>query len=72
MITAVKNDVIAELKMGVDIPGIKKLKSERAKEEEIHIKMEKEELSRQFSTSKFVDQVRKLWSAFKSLKFRII
>lgn len=65
MITAVKNDVIAELKMGVDIPGIKKLKSERAKEEEIHIKMEKEELSRQFSTSKFVDQVRKLWSTLK-------
>ncbi|MPC29910.1 hypothetical protein E2C01_023163 [Portunus trituberculatus] len=57
LINSVKNDVIAELKMGVDIPGIKKLKSERAKEEEIHIKQEKEELSRQFSASKFVDQV---------------
>ncbi|XP_063840207.1 espin-like isoform X2 [Scylla paramamosain] len=57
LINSVKNDVIAELKMGVDIPGIKKLKSERAKEEEIHIRQEKEELSRQFSASKFVDQV---------------
>ena len=57
---AVKNDVIAELKMGVDIPGIKKLKSERAKEEEIHIKQEKAELSKQFSASKFVNQVRKI------------
>lgn len=43
--------------MGVDITGIKKLKSERAKEEQIHSQMQKEELSRQFSATKFVDQV---------------
>lgn len=55
--TSAKNDVIAELKMGVDITGIKKLKSERAKEEEIHDKIEQEELSRQFSAVKFVDHV---------------
>nr|XP_045615317.1 uncharacterized protein LOC123768680 [Procambarus clarkii] len=55
--TTAKNDVIAELKMGVDIPGIKKLKSERAKEEELHEKLEGKELSRQFSAVHFVDQV---------------
>ncbi|XP_071530589.1 uncharacterized protein f isoform X11 [Panulirus ornatus] len=55
--TSAKNDVIAELKMGVDITGIKKLKSERAKEEEINDKLEQEELSRQFSAVKFVDHV---------------
>nr|XP_053634189.1 uncharacterized protein LOC128689762 isoform X10 [Cherax quadricarinatus] len=55
--TTAKNDVIAELKMGVDIPGIKKLKSERAKEEELHEKIEEKELSRQFSAVNFVDQV---------------
>ncbi|KAK3855228.1 hypothetical protein Pcinc_038352, partial [Petrolisthes cinctipes] len=56
-INAVKNDVIAELKMGVDISGIKRLKSERAKEEEITSKIEKEELSKQFSVNNFVEQV---------------
>ncbi|XP_064111641.1 LOW QUALITY PROTEIN: uncharacterized protein LOC135219120 [Macrobrachium nipponense] len=52
-----KDDVIAELKMGVDISGIKKLKSERAKEEVKHCKMEKEELEKQFSAMNFVDQI---------------
>ncbi|XP_042237179.1 espin-like isoform X3 [Homarus americanus] len=55
--TTAKNDVIAELKMGVDIPGIKKLKSERAKEEEIHVKLEEKQINRQFSATNFVDQV---------------
>ncbi|XP_042878798.1 PHD finger protein rhinoceros-like isoform X2 [Penaeus japonicus] len=55
--TSVKDDVIAELKMGVDISGIKKMKSERAKEEERNGVMEKEELKRQFSAVNFVDQV---------------
>ncbi|ROT79965.1 putative GPI-anchored adhesin-like protein PGA55 isoform X2 [Penaeus vannamei] len=55
--TSAKDDVIAELKMGVDISGIKKMKSERAKEEERNGVMEKEELKRQFSAVNFVDQV---------------
>ncbi|XP_063593587.1 serine/arginine repetitive matrix protein 2-like isoform X4 [Penaeus indicus] len=55
--TSAKDDVIAELKMGVDISGIKKMKSERAREEERNGVMEKEELKRQFSAVNFVDQV---------------
>ncbi|XP_047491439.1 uncharacterized protein DDB_G0271670-like [Penaeus chinensis] len=55
--TSAKDNVIAELKMGVDISGIKKMKSERAREEERHGVMEKEELKRQFSAVNFVDQV---------------
>ncbi|XP_068216762.1 uncharacterized protein [Palaemon carinicauda] len=52
-----KDDVIAELKMGVDITGIKKLKSERAKEEVKNCDMEKKELEKQFSAVNFVDQI---------------
>ncbi|KAK7085271.1 hypothetical protein SK128_013468, partial [Halocaridina rubra] len=43
--------------MSVDIPGIKKLKSERAKEEAKIGKLEKDELSKQYSPVNFVDQI---------------
>ncbi|XP_049817267.1 espin isoform X2 [Aethina tumida] len=54
---AQKTDLIAELKMSKDITGIKKMKIERAKSE---INKEKEmytEISRQFTTTKFVEKI---------------
>lgn len=54
---AQKNDLISELKMSKDISGIKKMKVERAKVEE---KQEKEmftEISKQFTTTAFVEKV---------------
>ncbi|XP_055389695.1 probable serine/threonine-protein kinase cdc7 isoform X2 [Condylostylus longicornis] len=49
-----KTDLIAELKMSKDIPGIKKLKVEKAKQAE---REHYTELSKQFTASKFVDQI---------------
>ncbi|CAH0564225.1 unnamed protein product [Brassicogethes aeneus] len=54
---AQKTDLIAELKLSKDITGIKKMKIERAKSE---ISKEKEiytEISRQFTTTKFVEKI---------------
>nr|CAI5819229.1 unnamed protein product [Callosobruchus analis] len=54
---AQKTDLIAELKMSRDIVGIKKLKMERAKTEESKEKEIFTEISRQFTTTRFVDKV---------------
>lgn len=54
---AQKTDLIAELKMSKDITGIKKMKIERAKCE---VSKEKEiftEITKQFTTTKFVEKV---------------
>lgn len=51
-----KTDLIAELKMSKDIHGIKKMKVERARLD--HDKETYSELTRQFTASHFVDQVR--------------
>lgn len=52
-----KKDLIAELKMSKDISGIKKMKVERAKKEETLEKKIITERSKQFTTTKFVEQV---------------
>ncbi|KAB7507064.1 hypothetical protein Anas_01310 [Armadillidium nasatum] len=52
-----KNDVIAELKMGVDIDGIKKLKTEKLKEEISLDEKQKEELKKQYVADKFVEKI---------------
>ena len=52
-----KTDLIAELKKTKDIPGIKKLKVERAKVEKTQEQNMITEISKAFSVSKFVDQV---------------
>ncbi|CAH1981468.1 unnamed protein product [Acanthoscelides obtectus] len=56
---AQKTDLIAELKMSRDIVGIKKMKMERAKTEESKEKEIFTEISRQFTTTRFVDKVKK-------------
>ncbi|KAJ8972256.1 hypothetical protein NQ317_014621 [Molorchus minor] len=53
---AAKTNLIAELKMSRDITGIKKLKVERAKSKENTEKVLFTEISRQFSTTAFVDK----------------
>lgn len=52
-----KTDLIAELKRTKDIPGIKKLKVERAKVEKTQEQNLMSEISKAFSVTKFVDQV---------------
>lgn len=54
---AQKSDVIAELKLGVDIDGIKKLKTEKMKEESVNVQKEKEALKKKFHPEKFVEKV---------------
>lgn len=54
---AQKTDLIAELKMSKDITGIKKMKIERAKVEEKHEKEMYTEISKQYSTTNFVEKV---------------
>lgn len=56
---AQKTDLIAELKLSKDIPGIKKLKIERAKVEETKEKQLYTEISKQFTATKFVEKVRR-------------
>ncbi|XP_055682424.1 uncharacterized protein LOC129789571 isoform X3 [Lutzomyia longipalpis] len=51
-----KTDLIAELKLSKDIPGIKKMKVERAKMEDRHEKELYMDISKQFTASNFVDQ----------------
>lgn len=52
-----KTDLIAELKRTKDIPGIKKLKVERAQVEKTQEQNLMSEISKAFSVTKFVDQV---------------
>lgn len=54
---AQKTDLIAELKLSKDITGIKKLKIERAKVEESREKEIYSEISKQLTTTKFVEKV---------------
>lgn len=54
---AQKTDLIAELKMSKDITGIKKLKVERAKMENLADKEIYSEFTKQFTASNFVEQV---------------
>ncbi|XP_065157498.1 espin [Atheta coriaria] len=54
---AQKTDLIAELKMSKDITGIKKMKIERAKVEEKHEKEMYTEISKQYSTTNFVEKI---------------
>ncbi|CAG9812710.1 unnamed protein product [Phaedon cochleariae] len=54
---AQRTDLIAELKMSRDITGIKKMKIERAKTDECKEKELFSEISRQISTTKFVETV---------------
>lgn len=61
---AQKTDLIAELKLSKDITGIKKLKIERAKVEESREKEIYSEISKQLTTTKFVEKV--------SLSYKII
>ncbi|XP_033228607.1 espin isoform X2 [Belonocnema kinseyi] len=52
-----KTDLIAELKKTKDIPGIKKLKVERAQVEKTHEQNLITEISKAFSVTNFVDQI---------------
>lgn len=52
-----KTDLIAELKRTKDIPGIKKLKVERAQVEKTQEQNLMSEINKAFSVTKFVDQV---------------
>lgn len=54
---AQKTDLIAELKMSRDITGIKKMKIEKAKTEQYKEKEIYSEISKQFTTTKFVEKV---------------
>jgi len=59
-----KTDLIAELKRTKDIPGIKKLKVERAQVEKTQEQNLKSEISKAFSVTNFVDQVREFYFSF--------
>lgn len=52
-----KTDLIAELKRTKDIPGIKKLKVERAQVEKTQEQNLMSEINKAFSVTNFVDQV---------------
>ncbi|XP_071439414.1 uncharacterized protein f [Hetaerina americana] len=52
-----KENLIAELKMSRDISGIKKLKVEKAKEEELHEKELFVEISKQLTADSFVQKI---------------
>ncbi|XP_017785017.1 PREDICTED: uncharacterized protein LOC108568442 [Nicrophorus vespilloides] len=54
---AQKTDLIAELKLSKDITGIRKMKIERAKVEEKHEKELYTEITKQFSTTNFVEKI---------------
>lgn len=54
---AQKTDLIAELKMSKDIPGIKKMKFERAKSDEKNEKELITEIGKQFTATNFVEKV---------------
>lgn len=55
-----KTDLIAELKKTRDIPGIKKLKVQRAQVEKSQEQSLISEISKAFSIANFVDQVRSM------------
>lgn len=59
-----KTDLIAELKRTKDIPGIKKLKVERAQVEKTQEQNLMSEISKAFSVTNFVDQVRAFYLSF--------
>lgn len=59
-----KTDLIAELKRTKDIPGIKKLKVERAQVEKTQEQNLMSEISKAFSVTNFVDQVRACYLPF--------
>lgn len=59
-----KTDLIAELKRTKDIPGIKKLKVERAQVEKTQEQNLMTEISKAFSVTNFVDQVREHFAFF--------
>jgi hypothetical protein len=63
-----KTDLIAELKRTKDIPGIKKLKVERAQVEKTQEQNLMTEISKAFNVTNFVDQVRTFYLFFISLK----
>jgi len=63
-----KTDLIAELKRTKDIPGIKKLKVERAQVEKTQEQNLMSEISKAFNVTNFVDQVRAFYFLF-FLKF---
>lgn len=52
-----KTDLIAELKMSKDITGIKKMKVEKAKMADKYEQQHYSEITKQFTASRFVDQV---------------
>ncbi|KAK5641412.1 hypothetical protein RI129_009959 [Pyrocoelia pectoralis] len=52
-----KTDLIAELKLSKDITGIKKMKIERAKVEELQEKEVITEISKQFTVNNFVEKI---------------
>lgn len=62
-----KTDLIAELKRTKDIPGIKKLKVERAQVEKTQEQNLMTEISKAFSVTNFVDQVRE-HSSWKNIR----
>lgn len=65
-----KTDLIAELKRTKDIPGIKKLKVERAQVEKTQEQNLMSEISKAFSVTNFVDQVSAKISLYVSLNIQ--
>jgi len=60
---AQRQDLIAELKMSKDINGIKQMKVEKVKMEEMSEKQKINEITKQLSPDNIIDQVRiKLYS----------
>lgn len=57
---AQRQDLIAELKMSKDINGIKKMKGERVKMDEMSEKQKINEIAKQLSPDNIIDQVFKL------------
>lgn len=54
---AQRQDLIAELKMSKDINGIKKMKGERVKMDEMSEKQKINEIAKQLSPDNIIDQV---------------
>lgn len=55
---AQRQDLIAELKMSKDINGIKKMKGEKVKMDEMSEKQKINEIAKQLSPDNIIDQVR--------------